>query len=327
MSSANQYPYTPAELESAFQTLSATLFDVTRDIGEDGNPGPKILTVVGVPGAGKTYMLNNTLLKQPRYKNFVPLYKESFRELHPRYSEFADLDVTARYAHTETFIRELGGKIFEYATSGLYNIILESAMDTPNAAEIIAGPVFAKYQFDVHMIGCKKDFVHMSTIKRALNSLDKGLLERFVEIETIQASIDNAEAILGALELACMRVGGSEIRMYERGFGKLRTTTQLCHSRCDRVNSLTPHEFVDENGVNIPLEIQTHRIERNELMTTPCTVSSFVKLTNAPVVGTEDRKDAWTEATQSLQRLGQYQELAPASITAALQAYIEKYQD
>lgn len=325
----NIYPYTPAQLESVFEDLSATLFNVTRDIGEDDYPAPKILAVVGVPGAGKTWMLNNTLLKQPRYRNFVCLYQNSFRELHPRYSEFAHQDVTSRYAHTEAFIWELCGRVFEYAVANRYNIVMEAAMDTLAFAEAIAGPEspLAVYQFDMHLIGCKKDFVHMSTIRRVLDSLDKGILERFVEIEMIDGSVNNAEAILSAFETACMRVGGSQISMYERGFGKLRNTTQLCHSRCDRIYTLTPHTFTDESGRTILIQEQAHHIKRSELLTKPCTVPSFLSLTHAPVVGEEARRDAFTEASESLRRLSQYQSLAPASIGDALRYYIEKYRD
>lgn len=324
--STNDYPYTPEQLERVFESLSTTLFNVTRDIGEDDYPAPKILAVVGVPGAGKTWMLNNTLLKQPRYRNFVRLYRDDFRQLHPRYSEFAHLDAASRYAHTESFIWDLCGRVFAYAVANSYNIVMETAMDTPAFAKAIDG-LLAAYEFDVHLIGCKKDFVHMSTIRRMLDGMDKGIMDRFVTIEMIDESINNAQAILSAFETACMRVSGSQIRMYERGFGKLRNTTQFCHSRCDRVSTLTPRAFTDENGRVITLQEQTHRIERNELLNQPCTVPSFLSITHAPVAGEAERREAFNEASELLGRLDQYEQRVPASIRDALRYYVEKYRD
>lgn len=118
---ATHYSYTPNELDAVYQAIVNTIFAVPRDIGDDGQPAPKILVVAGVQGSGKTYMLNNTLLKDPRYANYVRLYEDRLRELHPRYAEFADQDVTLRYKHTETFIWELCGRIFNHAYLNKFN--------------------------------------------------------------------------------------------------------------------------------------------------------------------------------------------------------------
>lgn len=51
---ATHYNYTPQELESVFQAIVTTMFDVPKDIADDGSPAPKILVVAGVQGSGKT---------------------------------------------------------------------------------------------------------------------------------------------------------------------------------------------------------------------------------------------------------------------------------
>jgi hypothetical protein len=322
---ATHYSYTPKELDAAYETLEASLFNVRKDIGDDGLPAPKILVVAGVQGSGKTYMLNNTLLKDGGYANYVRLYKESFRELHPRYAEFADQDVLSRYKHTETFIWELCARIFAYAHENKYNIILETALDTKAFATVINGKELADYQFDVHLIGCKKDFVHLSTIKRALDALEQGTLERFVDVATIEASLENAEAILNAFEAACMRVSGSTISMYERGFGELKNRRLLCRSRCDHINSLTPLEFLDETGQPITLERQIRRIERSELLPVPCSFANFIEMTHAPVVGDNDRREAWESAYRALGRMRGFWQQIPSRLPETLWGYIKKY--
>lgn len=322
--SASRFSYTPAELHAVYTELEKNLFDVPRDIGEDGLPAPKILVVAGVQGSGKTYMLNNTLLKDARYANFVRLYSEDLRELHPRYAEFADQDVTSRYKHTESFIWQLCSLIFAHAHQNKFNIVMETALDTKAFATVITGPELADYQFDVHLIGCKKDFVHLSTIKRALNALEKGTLERFVDIATIETSIENAEVILNAFETACMRVSGSTISMYERGFGALKNRKQLCSSRCERINTLTPHVFTDESGATITVQEQTHRIERSEALPVPCSYASFIELVEAPITG-EDRNEAWQEAYAALARMRGFWKQIPPRLPETLWGYIKKY--
>lgn len=322
--SASRFSYTPAELLAVYTDLEKTLFDVPRDIGTDGLPAPKILVVAGVQGSGKTYMLNNTLLKDARYANFVRLYSEDLRELHPRYAEFADQDVTSRYKHTESFIWELCSLIFAHAHQNKFNIVMETALDTKAFATVITGPELADYQFDVHLIGCKKDFVHLSTIKRALKALEKGTLERFVDIATIETSIENAEVILNAFETACMRVSGSTISMYERGFGALRNRKQLCSSRCERINTLTPYVFTDESGATITVQEQTHRIERSEALPVPCSYASFIALVEAPITG-KDRNEAWQEAYAALARMRGFWKQIPPRLPETLWGYIKKY--
>lgn len=319
------YPYTNAEMDQAYNQLEATLFNVRKDIGNDGNPSPKILVVAGVQGSGKTYMLNNTLLKQPRYSNYVRLYLEHFRELHPRYNEMTSEGVTYRYKHTETFIWELCSRIFKHAHENKFNIVLETALDTKAFANVIAGDELADYQFDVHLIGCKKDFVHLSTITRALDGLEKGTLERFVDIGTLEASIENAEVILNAFETACMRVSGSKISMYERGFGALKNRKLLCSSRCDKIQTLTPIAFSNEDGTIVTVQEQTHRIERSEQLPVACSFKSFAALTHTPVDGPEDRAEAWHQAYGALARMRAFWQQVPPRLPDTLWSYITKY--
>ncbi len=329
------YSYTPKELDAVFETIVGTMFDVQKHAASPKSPEsallpepqPKILVVAGVQGSGKTYMLNNTLLKIPGYGNYVHLYQEYFRTLHPRYAEFADQDVTSRYKHTETFIWELCSRLFTYAHTNHFNIVMETALDTKAFATVISGQELAAYQFEIHLIGCKKDFVHLSTIKRAFNALEAGTLERFVDIATIETSIGNAEVILKAFEEACMRVSGSTITLYERGFGELKERKKICSSRCDRVNSLTPYAFINEQGVTITVEEQVHRIERSEALPTPCSFASFSALMQAPVSGAADRLEAWQEAYSTLPRMRRFWQQVPPRLPETLWSYIKKYSE
>ncbi len=323
--SATHYSYTPQQLDDVYNKLEDTLFKVRKDMDDNEQPAPKILVVAGVQGSGKTYMLDHTLLKEERYANYVRLYRESFRELHPRYAEFADQDVTSRYKHTESFIWELCSRIFQYAHQNKHNIIMETALDTKAFANVISGPELLDYQFDVHLIGCKKDFVHLSTINRALDALEQGTLERFVDIATIETSLENAEVILNAFEAACMRVSGSTISMYERGFGELINRKKLCSSRCDRINTLTPVVFFDEDGKAITVQEQTHRIERSEQLPVPCSFATFTALATAEISKPEDRREAWQQAYGALARMRRFWKQIPPRLPESLWSYIKKY--
>jgi hypothetical protein len=319
------YPYTDAEMDRVYNTLAKTLFSETRDAKADLQPEPKILLVAGVQGSGKTYMLDNHLIPTGRYDNYIRLYSDSFRTLHPRYEAMSGLSVTERYKHTEGFIWRLGDRIFQEATKGNYNIIMESALDTHLFASTISGRKLAGYQFEVHVIGCKKDFVHLSTIKRALDSLDNGTLERFVDIVTIETSIENAEAILNACESACMRVSGSQISIYERGFGALKNRVQLCHSICIRKATLTPHTFSGVDGRQITVEEQTHQVVRSDLLPAPCSFLTFDALVNAPIEGAEDRHEAWSAAYKAIERMRNHWGQIPQREPEAAWSYIKKY--
>src|SRR3546814_14827822 len=61
-----------------------------------------------------------------------------------------------------------------------------------------------------------------SDLKRALRSLEKQEMERFVTLSALNASLSNAQATLLAFETAAKTVSGSQIFLYERGFGPLK---------------------------------------------------------------------------------------------------------
>jgi hypothetical protein len=325
MSITPNYSYSPQELNHAYRVLEDKLFAVKRDIGDDDHPAPKILIVAGIQGSGKSHMLKNTLLADGGYSNYVKLYDKDYRDFHPRHEALKSLGVTEQYQHTESFIWELCENVFKHARDNKYNIILETALDTKAFASLISGPELADYQFEIHLIGCKKEFAHLSTIKRALNSLEEGTLERFVDIATIEASIENAQVILNAFETACMRVSGSQISMYERGFGALKDRKMLCTSRCDRVNTLTPHTFIDEHGATVNVEEQTHRIERTELLSVPCSSDSFRQLIDAPINIAQDRTEAWNDAYSALARMRPFWQQIPPRLPDTLWSYIKKF--
>jgi hypothetical protein len=323
-----RYSYTPKQLDDAYRDLAKTLFAVTRDIDSEGNPAPKILVVAGVQGSGKTYMLNNTLRKNGGYANYIPLYKEEWRKKHPRYEDFKNQDALSRYSHTEGFIWELCALVFQHAYENKFNIIMETALDTKAFASMITGSELADYQFDVHLIGCKKDFAHLSTITRALNMLSSrkdDAFERFVDVATIENSIENAEVIFNAFETACMRVSGSTISMYERGFGELRNRKKLCSSLCERISTLTPQVFTDEAGNTVTVEEQTHHIVRSEKLSTPCSYDNFLDVVEAPVSGVQARLEAWQDAYSALARMRGFWKQVPPRLAETLWGYIKKY--
>ncbi|MCE0463134.1 MULTISPECIES: zeta toxin family protein [Pseudomonas] len=217
MSSTLNYAYTPAQVTAAYDEIIATLLK-----GITAETVPKMLITAGSQGSGKTYLLEKSLLPTGRYDNYVRLYLPEYREKHPQYARMIKHGVLHAYEHTEAFVRDIGTKIFEKAFQCKYNIIMECAFDSLDFAAFPPAATAAGYQFETHIIACKKAFAHLSSIQRALKSLEKQEMERFVPLSALNASLGNAQATIHAFETAAKAVSGSQIFLYERGFGPLK---------------------------------------------------------------------------------------------------------
>ncbi|MHC8366795.1 zeta toxin family protein [Pseudomonas sp. ZT5P21] len=217
MSEAQVYAYTSEHVTAAFDEIEATLFN-----GITAEATPKILVVAGLQASGKTYLLEKTLLPSKRYDNYVRLYLPEYRKKHPCYAEMIKLGVLHAYEHTEAFVREVSAKIFTQAFEGNYNIIMECAFDSIDFAAFPPEATAAGYQFETHIVGCTQEFAHISSIKRALKNLEDQELERFLTGSTLEASMGYAHAIILAIETASKAISGSQITVYERGFGVLK---------------------------------------------------------------------------------------------------------
>lgn len=225
MSQTSHYTYTPDQVTTAFDEISATLFS-----GVTVEPTPKLLAVVGLESSGKTYLLEKALLPTKRYTNYVRLYLPEYRKKHPQYEQMIKLGVLHAYEHTESFVREVCSMIFAKAFADKYNIIMESAFDS---IDFITFPPLATasgYQLEIHIVGCTQEFAHVSSFKRALKSLEDKEMERFLSVSKLDASMSHAKAILVALENAAKAISGSQINLYERGFGSLKERTQVAQS-------------------------------------------------------------------------------------------------
>lgn len=225
MSEASKYTYTSAEVTEAYDEIKVTLFN-----GITAEATPKILVVAGLQASGKTYLLEKTLLPSTRYDNYVRLYLPKYREKHPQYAEMIKLGVLHAYEHTEAFVREVCAKIFNQAFAGKYNIIMECAFDSIDFAAFPPMATAAGYQFETHIVGCTQEFAHISSIQRALKSLEKSEMERFLTKSTLAASMGYAQAIILAFETASKAISGSQITVYERGFGTLNERAMRAQS-------------------------------------------------------------------------------------------------
>jgi hypothetical protein len=223
MSDVPSYTYTDADVSKAFDEITTTLL-----AGKTAETPPKLLITAGLQASGKTYLLEKSLLPSGRYANHVRLYLPEYREKHPQYDDMIKLGVLHAYEQTEAFVRELSTKIFTQALTRQYNIIMECAFDSIDFAAI---STFAPgYQLEIHIVACNQEFAHLSSIKRALKSLEQKELERFVSQSALESSMSNAQAIILAFEAAARAVSGSQILLYERGFGALKERTLRAHS-------------------------------------------------------------------------------------------------
>lgn len=321
------YPFTPADVDQAFTTLSQTLFDKARDADCDNcDPAPKLLIVAGAQGSGKTYLLENTLLPSGRYENYVRLYITAFRELHPQYSQMIEHGILHTYEHTEQFIWALGDKVFEHAFANRYNIIMETALDNPRFADFPPAAVDAGYQFEIHMIACRKEFSHWATLDRGIKSLEKGELERFVPLSKIETSDFNAKAILDAFENACAQVPGSEITLYHRGIETEMQSKALCHSQCVTSAELVPQsDYQGQPFVTLPELNPSFLIVRNARANAPCSYLQYAQVANAGMVDPNTRQRMVQLCCKTLDRAQQQMPKTPADAFRELSLYVLKY--
>ncbi|MFW9082506.1 zeta toxin family protein [Pseudomonas sp. P2757] len=236
MSTPATYSYTPQQLSAAFDTISATLF-----AGITAETTPKMLVTAGVQSSGKTYLLEKQLLPSGRYTNYVRLYLPEYRKQHPQYAEMIKQGVLHAYEHTDAFIRDLCGEIFKQAFAQKLNIIIECAYDSIDFAALPDYAADAGYQMEVHVVACNLPFAFISGVQRGFKSLEKGELERFLRPATLKSSFDTAHAVLYALEAASKKVSGSQVFLYERGFGAMQDRALRAHSAyaLDAENQLT----------------------------------------------------------------------------------------
>lgn len=322
-----RYPYTEADLDAAFESLSDNLFDKARDAdGPHASPSPKILLVAGAQGSGKTYLLDKRLLPSGRYQQYVRLYLPAYRELHPHYEQMREHGVLHVYEHTEAFIWALGGKLFAHAFGNRYNIIMETALDDSRFADFPPAAVAAGYQFELHLIACEKEFSHWATLARGVKSVADNALERFLPLSAIEQSQGNARAILDAFENACSQVPGSSITLYHRGFETNMESQALCHSHCDAPAELVPQ--ADHHGVpfvQAPQLNTSFQILRNATANFPCSYLQYAQVVHAGMADQAARQRMVQACCNTLERAQALMPAIPVEVFRQLSLYVLKY--
>ncbi|MFJ2682825.1 zeta toxin family protein [Pseudomonas sp. NPDC087342] len=299
MSQAPTYTYTAEQLTTAYTEIIATLFtNITA------GTIPKMLIVAGLQGSGKTWLLEKKLLPSNSYTNYVRLYLPDYRKKHPQYADMIKLGVLHAYENTEAFVRELSTRIFVEAFTRKYNIIMECAFDSIDFATFPPSATALGYQFETHIVGCNQEFAHLSSIKRALRSLEKQELERFVNLDALQTSMSNAQAIILAFETAAKAVNGAQIYLYERGLGALKERTLRAHST---------YTIAADGSLAVTA------------VTAPYAYSAYSKIINNHVFSMADRDEMVKECHLALLKTGTYAEHVPDFVYNDLYAYIVKY--
>jgi len=321
------YPFTDADLDEAFGSLEATLFDKKRDAqSPDSNPSPSILIVAGAQGSGKTYLLDNTLLSSGHYDHYVRLYLPMFRELHPHYATMQEHGTLHVYEHTESFIWGLCGKVFAHAFGNRYNIIMECALDDPGFASFPAQAVAAGYRFNVHLIACQKEFSHWATLDRGVRSIAANEIERFMSLSAIEGSQANARVILDAFENACTQVPNSEITLYRRGIETGMDSKVLCHSRCEAVDNLAPQpDFQGQPFVTAAHLNPSFQIRRSLEANAPCSYPQYSQVVHAGMLDAQTRQQMVRLCCKTLDRAQQEMTRLPTTVFRELSSYVLKY--
>lgn len=322
---SDTYSFTTADVHAAFTSLASSLFDKPRDY-IDGELKPKMLIIAGAQGSGKTYLLENTLLKKSKYANYVRLYETRFRQLHPHYEAMKDKGVLHVYEHTEQFIWQLGTMICTYAMQNSYNIIMETALDSPVFADF--PPVAAQqgYQAEVHLIACHKEFSHWSTLDRVVASVGEEEIERVVSLAQIEQAQLNARSIIDAFENACTQVPGAEIVIYQRGLETGKESMPVCHSICTEHGVLTPQEtYKGKAFFRAPHLNVDFKVLRGPASDFPCSYIQYAQVVHAGLLGANHRQSM---AELNCKTLGRAQRLLPqlpVDVYRELCLYVLKY--
>jgi hypothetical protein len=297
MPEAPQYTYSPADVTRAFEEITSTLF-----AGKSIETPPKLLVTAGLQGSGKTYLLEKSLLPSGLYANYVRLYLPEYRKKHPQYVDMIKEGVLHAYAHTENFVRELSGKIFIETLTRQYNLIMECAFDDigfSNLSTIAPG-----YRLEAHIVGCNQAFAHVSSIKRALKSLENKELERFVSFSALTASMANAQTILLAFEAIAKVQSGSQILLYERGLGELKERTLRAHSN-----------YIKDAAGRLSVSESTKAY----------TYSEYRTIIDNHVYTVAERDEMVKECHLALLKTGTHAKQVPDFVYNDLYTYIEKY--
>lgn len=260
--------------------------------------------IAGIEGAGKTYLLEKSLLPSKRYGNYVRLYLPEYRKKHPQYEDMIKLGVLHAYEHTEAFVREVSTKIFTHAFTNKYNIILECVFDSFEFAAFPPTATAVGYQFETHIVGCTQEFAHLSSIKRALNSLDEQEMERFLTASKLKASMCYSQAVILAFETAAKAISGSQINLYERGFGALKERALIAQS--------TYSKATDGSVTSMTTSINF-------------TYSIYSSIIDNHVFATQDRDEVLKECHLALLKTQAHAQQVPDFVYNALYAFITKY--
>jgi hypothetical protein len=146
-------------------------------------------------------------------------------------------------------------------------------------------------------------FAHVSSIKRALRSLEKQEMERFVTVSLLDASMSNAQAIILAFETAAKVVSGSQITLYERGFGALKERTLRAQSTYTKAA---------DGALTIT-------------GTTPFAYSAYRTIIDNHIYTMSDRDEMIKQCHLALLKTQTYAEHVPDFVYNDLYAYIVKY--
>lgn len=297
MTEPSDFSYTAQDVTQAFDEIAITLFaDKTADTT------PKLLVTAGVQGSGKTYLLEKNLLPSGRYGNYVRLYLPQYREKHPKYAEMIKLGTLDAYKHSEAFVRALGARIFAEALERKYNIIMECAFDDIGFAGLAK---FAPgYQLEAHIVGTNHSFAHLSSIKRALKSLENNELERFVSYSALESSMSNSTAVLVAFESIAKAVSGSQVYLYERGLGSLNDRVLRAHSAYT----------LDANG---DLNVSTTLV--------PYAYAAYDAILGRAVYSMAERDEMVQQCHLALTKAAVYAKQVPDFVYNDLYGYIIKY--
>lgn len=181
------------------------------------SPQPKCILIGGLPGVGKSNLVNK-LIKENQDREFVVIDSDVYRKLHPDYSRIVKNPETA-VIETKEFANRAEYNLIKRAFRDRADII---SVSTLKATETINNLLYepAKmegYEVEIHVMSAPIEECALSAQMRYEEQIRAGEFPRFVEIEYIKSSM---KGIRDTIQFMQAKSEYPLIKIYNRGKGK-----------------------------------------------------------------------------------------------------------
>jgi predicted ABC-type ATPase len=237
----DRYRLTVAEHQSIFDN------DIKNDLFVGAKPSAQPVAVIfgGQPGAGKSAMVNFTMLELVQRGGAFQIIGDDLRGYHPRYALLLEKNDKTAAFYTDRDTGQWVEKAIAYAIEQRLNIVVEGTMrDNNKVAQSIHSLRNAGYEIDVRALAVTERLSQQGIIQRyEYQKADRGT-GRMTTLEAHKAAYDGMPATLEHLEREKL---ANCVTIYRRGAEVIYT------------NELKGGEWIKKPQARATLEAERNR--------------------------------------------------------------------